>query len=169
MYTYRFTSTINDLLDAEEADTTERTMRRSLRWVVAAIGVAGIVAAIDALRSSPYAWEFVVGLVACGYIVYYFAIASYVRRRSIRRNNPLSTDIALQFREDGIEIELVGQGTYTRGWQELLKFAHARKGTLLYFDDGTVNWIPDRVFRDGEEREAFLVYLRDCCDWADVE
>ncbi len=166
-YKYHFTSTLNDLLDAEEADATRTAGRRSLRWVVAGIGAGGVFSAIHQLSTSHVGWYSIAGLVVGSYIVYSSVLVTYVRRRRIRRDNPPSVDIALRFGEGGVQVELVGYGTYERKWTELVKFADAAKGVLLYFDDGTVNWLPNRIFRDKAEKRALLGLLRSSQDQQD--
>lgn len=161
MYKYRFTSTVQDLLDAEEADATERSgLRKILRWAVAVICATGVVAAIEAFISLGYRIEQLIWLVLGSYGVYYFVLSGYVRRHRIRKRNAPSMDISVEFQEDCIEIAVSDYGTYKRDWCELLSYVNAAKGVLLHFRDGTVNWLPNRVFRDMEEKRELIEFIR---------
>lgn len=161
MYKYEFTSAIRDLLDAEEADATRTTdLRRSLRWAVALLCGALGLASLSALRLPGYSWQPFIPFLLCCYGVYYFVVAGYVRGRRICRGNDPSREVRVEFRDDCLELAVSDYGTYRRDWHELLLFTDAARGVLLYFDDGTVNWLPDRVFRDRTEKKELIEFLK---------
>jgi hypothetical protein len=160
VYQYQFTSTIKDLLDAEDADATERSVRKSLRWAIAVIGAAAVVTAVEEFILMGLSIQPVMRLLLGGYAVYYFAVARYWKRREIRRQNASSLDVAFEFRDTYLEIRASENGTYKREWNELLDVKLAARSVLLYFADGTVNWLPNRVFRDKAEKMELVQFLR---------
>ncbi len=160
MYKYQFTSTVEDLLEAEEAEITARSARAPFRWVIALLGVAWLVSGILAFDWSNPGWRPVVWLLLGIGIIYYFIVRPYLRRSRIKEDNAPEQALALEFYDDYMKLEVSGVGEYTRKWEELVEFIDARKGVIFYFSDGVVNWIPDRVFADGEERNRFVEFIQ---------
>ena len=160
MYRYQFTSTIDDLLEAEEADMTTSTVRRWMRWVVAIIGLFIIIHGLLYCGSRGHCWRALPPVIGGSLLLYYIFVRSCVRRRRIRKENAPSLELTLEFRDDCLQIDASGLGTFRREWSELLDFRNATRGILLYFDDGIVNWLPNRVFEDRTGKEAFVDFLR---------
>lgn len=158
-YRYRFTSTLRDLLEAEEADMTANTIQGWMRWTISFIGLVMIVTGLLELGSLANCW--IASLRALGgcFLLYYFLIKSYVRRFRIRKNNDASQELVLEFCAEYLRIEASGQGTFRREWNELYDFKDAARGVLLYFDDGIINWLPNRVFEDRAEKTALVEFL----------
>ncbi len=160
MYKYQFTSTVEDLLEAEEAERTARSARVPFRWVIALLGVTWLVAGVLAFDWSNPSWRPVVWLLLGTGVIYYFVVRPYLRRNRIKENNAPEQDLALEFHDDYMKLEVSGVGEFTRKWEELVEFIDARKGVIFYFSDGVVNWVPDRVFADGEERNRFVEFIQ---------
>lgn len=161
MYKYQFTSTVEDLLEAEEAERTARSARAPFRWLIALLGVAWLVAGVFAFDWSNLSWRPVVWLLLGVGVIYCFIFRTYLRRSRIKENNAPQQDIALEFHDDYMKLEISSVGEFTRKWEELVEFIDARKGIIFYFSDGVVNWIPDRVFADGEERNRFIEFIQE--------
>jgi len=160
VYKYQFTSTLEDLLEAEEAERTARLARAPFRWVIALLGVAWLVASVLAFTWSSPSWRTVVWLLLGIGVIYYFVARPYLRRSRINENNAPQQDLDLEFHEDYIKLEISGVGEFTRKWEELVEFIDTPKGIIFCFSDGVVNWIPDRVFADGEERKRFVEFIQ---------
>ncbi len=160
MYKYQFTSTVEDLLEAEEAERTARSARAPFRWVIALLGVAWLVAGVLAFDWSNPSWRPVVWLLLGTGVIYYFVVRPYLRRSRIKENNAPEQDLALEFHDDYMKLGVSGVGEFTRKWEDLVEFIDARKGVIFCFSDGVVNWIPDRVFADGEERNRFVEFIQ---------
>ncbi len=160
MYKYQFTSTVEDLLEAEEAERAACSARARFRWVIALLGVAWLVAGVLAFDWSNPSWRPVVWLLLGVGVIYYFVVRPYLRRSRIKENNAPQQDLILEFHDDYMKLEVSGVGKFTRKWEELVEFVDARKGIIFYFSDGVVNWIPDRVFADGGERNRFIEFIQ---------
>ncbi len=160
MYKYQFTSTVEDLLEAEEAERTGRLARAPFRWVIVLLGVAWLVAGVLAFDWSNPSWRPIVWMLLGTGVIYYFIIKSYFRRRQIKEYNASQQDLVLEFHDTYIKLEVSGVDEFTRKWEDLVEFINARKGIIFYFSDGVVNWIPNRVFADREERNRFINFVQ---------
>ena len=160
MYKYQFNSKVADLLDAEEAERAAHLARAPFRWVIALLGIAWLIAGVLALDWSNPNWRPVVWLLLGAGVIYSLFARPYIRRRRIKRNNAPQQDIALEFYDDYMKIEVKGVGEFTRKWEELVEFIVARKGLICCFSDGIMNWIPNRAFSDEEERNRFIEFIQ---------
>jgi hypothetical protein len=159
MYKYQFVSTIADLLDAEEAERTLKSMRASFRWLVAILGVVWLAIGIIAFDFNDPIWRPIVWMLIGVLLVYFFAVKPYSKRRRIRRSNAPKEDLTLDFGDDCIKLIIGSIGVVTRKWEEFGDFADTKKGILFYFNDGIVNWLPNRVFANGNEKSNFIEFL----------
>lgn len=160
MQSFKFTSTVDDLLDAEDADMTERTgLRRSLRYAASTLAAVWALSGLLVVGLQRYGWAPFIWTLLGGLVVYYLVGRSYLSRRRIRLSNPPSADIVAEFRVDQMQIDVAGHGTYRREWDELVQFRNTAQGILLYFSDGTVNWLPARAFGSGEEKQSLVDLL----------
>lgn len=160
MYKYQFTSTVEDLLEAEEAERTAHSVRLPFRWAIALLGVVWLVAGVIAFEWSDPGWRPVVWLLLGIGVIYYFVIKPYLRRSQIKESNAPQQDLALEFNDDFIILGIRGTGEFTRKWEELVEFIDTRKGVIFYFSDGVVNWLPSRVFTENNERNKFIEFLK---------
>ncbi|OGT20134.1 MAG: hypothetical protein A2V90_06695 [Gammaproteobacteria bacterium RBG_16_57_12] len=160
MYRYQFTSTVEDLLEAEEAERSSRSVRAPFRWVAVAFGVTWLVIGIVAFDFTKLSWRPIVWILLGIGILYFFAIKPYLKRSRIKKNNAPRQDLTLEFGDDCLKFEISDVGNFTRRWEELAGFVDTDKGILFYFNDGIVNWIPNRVFADKAERDNFIEFLQ---------
>lgn len=160
MYKYQFVSTVEDLLEAEEAERTYRSARAPFRWIIALLGVAWLTMGVLAFDWSTPSWRPVVWLFLGVGVIYYFVVKPYARRNRIRKSNARQQDVAIEFYDEIIKISISGIGDFTRKWEDLVEFIDTHKGIIFYFSDGVVNWIPERVLSDKEERNKFIDFLQ---------
>lgn len=161
MYKYQFTSTIEDLLEAEEVERTARSARAPFRWGITLLGAVWLVAGVLAFDWDNPSWRPVIWLLLGVGVIYYFVIRPYVRRSRIKENNEPQQDLVLEFRDDCIKLDITGVGEFTRKWDELVESIDAYKGIIFYFSDGVVNWMPNRVFSDEGERSKFIEFIQE--------
>lgn len=135
--------------------------RAPFRWIIALLGIAWLVAGVMVFDWSNPTWRPVVWLFLGIAVVYYFAIRPYMRRSRIKKGNAPQQDLALEFHDEGIKLDISGVGDLTRKWEELVEFVDSQKGVIFYFNDGVVNWLPDRVFPDEVERNKFIEFLHE--------
>lgn len=159
MYRYQFKSTIEDLLAAEEADRIVHSVRAPFLWTIVLLGIAWLAAGVVAFDWSNPTWRPAVWVLLGIAVIYYFVIRLYIRRSRIKKGNAPQQDLVLEFHDDGINLGISGLGDLTRKWEELVEFVDSKKGIIFYFNDSVVNWLPDRVFRDKEERKKFIEFL----------
>jgi hypothetical protein len=157
MYKYQFTSTIKDLLDAEKADRSERSVHAPFRWIIILLGSAWLMIGIITL-SHPNT-KSVLWILLGVLTLYFFSIKPYVNRQRIRKSNSASQDITLEFDDNRLVIQIKNIGEFIRKWEELNGFVDTDKGFIFYFDDGVVNWLPNRVFVSDLDRKNFKEFL----------
>jgi hypothetical protein len=160
MFRYQFTSTVEDLLEAEEAERTARSVRASFRWLIVIFGVAWLVIGVIAFDFNKPVWRPIVWVLIGLGILYFFAIKPYFTRSRIKQNNAARQDLILEFDDDSLRLQISGVGSFTRRWEEFTGFTDTNKGILFYFSDGIVNWIPNRVFSGTSERNNFIEFLK---------
>ncbi len=167
LYRYQFTSTVEDLLDTEEADMIEKTgMRRSLRWFVSFFGLFMVVCGLIGFART-LGWKYLLVVLSGSILLYSYFIESFVTRRRIRETNDSSQELTLEFNDDYLLTEAIGKGTSKRNkreWSELADIKTAKRGVLLYFYDGDLNWLPNRVFMGTAEKAAFAQYIKSRVD-----
>ena len=158
MYRYEFTSTVDDLLEAEEA---ERSflMRAPFRWAIVALGAVWLAAGIVAITMHP-TWRPFVWTCLGMWVLYYFVYLPRRRRRRIIGNNAARQDLTVEFADEGVSLEISGVGQFARQWGELAGITDTDKGILFYFSDGVKNWLPNRVFANKNERSNFVGFLK---------
>lgn len=162
VYQYQFTSTVEDLLEAEEAERTARTARAPFRWFVVLFGFAWVLLGLLAFDFSNPSWRPLIWLLIGSAIIYYFAVRPYLRRKKIRINNDPQQNLVLEFYDDCIKVEGGGSDRLTRRWDELLEFLDTPKGVLFYFNDGFISWLPRRVLPEGKDaHNAFIRFLQE--------
>jgi hypothetical protein len=162
-YTFTFTSTQRDLLDAFEAYRRQRTgMRPWARGLFAILGLmwlAGAVAVlVTGLRTDAW-WQGPAWLILGVMLSWSFLVRPFLVRRRIRASNSSSQHVLLMFNDARIEIELEGVGQHWRPWSELVIVVRATKGIGLGFHDGTFNWIPQRALDETGQRKSFEQFL----------
>lgn len=160
MYKYTFTSTVQDLLDAEEAERTARTFRAPFRWIMIAFGIAWLIAGLLAVDWSNLTLRPIFWLLLGLCIVYYFVIRPYGRRRRIKARNAKHQDIVVELSRDHIKIEVSDVGNFTRSWEELVEFIETKRGLIFCFSDNVVNWMPVRVFPNEEKKNNLVGFVK---------
>lgn len=162
-FSFRFTSTHEDLLDAYAAQQRERSgMRPWVRACVIGLGfmwLAGVVAfAPKAIREGKAVLP-VIWLLLGGMIVWKFLVQPILKRRRIRTTTPPAQPLVLDFTDSGLHIEAEGVGVFDRAWAEFVIIEPAEKGVAMAFTDGMVHWLPNRIFRTPDERQALIDYV----------
>lgn len=163
-FSIEYTSTWDDLVQAFEADRISRRSRAD-RWVLIVFGWGWVMLAIVAwlkvfpqIRANPW-WQPFLPLAAGAGILWYQVAEPFLRKRQIRANNPASQNLKLVVQSDGIQIQAEGIGTFQRTWDELADAINAKRGVLIHFTDGIVNWLPRRVFQDEQMQERLHAFL----------
>lgn len=160
MYKYKFTTTVDDLLTAENESRSAQFARTSFCWVTSSFGMILIVSGILSYifynqNLKPIIW------ICIGYfIIYYFFIKIYTYRNKVKRNNYQKQDISIEFYNNYINIHSDNNGNLIRRWENLIEFVELKKGIIFYFDDGVINWLPNRVFLDKQEQADFIAFLK---------
>ena len=162
-FSFRFTSTHEDLLDAYAAQQRLRSgMRPWVRACVVGLGfmwlAGGVAFAPKAIREG-HVWQPVVWFFLGGVVVWKFLLHPILKRRRIRATTPPTQPLVLDFTDSGIHVEAEGVGVFDRGWVEVDGIESAEKGVAMGFTDGMVHWLPNRVFRATDERQAFVSYV----------
>lgn len=158
MYRYAFVSTLPDLLDAHEAQLTERTgVRRWIRLFPLGMGWAWLLGAVLTLTADDVRLhQSVVWFLLGSVVLYWFQVKPLRERRAIRAQNAERQPVELAMDETGLRAAVEGVGELTRAWTELVEVRGAKRGVSLIFDDGTVNWLPNRVFEQPADKRRFV-------------
>jgi hypothetical protein len=162
-FSFRFTSTHQDLLDAYAAQQRSRSgMRPWIRACVVGFGfmwLAGVVAFAPKAFREGKAWQPIVWFFLGTIIVWKFLVQPILRRRRIRSTTPPDQPLSLDFTDAGIHIEAEGVGVFDRVWAEVDGIVAAEKGVVMGFTDGRAHWLPNRLFRAADDRQAFISYV----------
>jgi hypothetical protein len=167
-FTFELTSTHRDLIDGLDAD---RTARTGMRWWARA-GVAGMGllwlfgSLVVMLRDKPArpSWLPFVWLLLGSLITWQFIVQPRLAAWSIRRKNVAAQHVKLVFDASGISATIAGEGDFHRPWRELEVFHVAKKGIMFGFEGSPLHWLPNRVFTDAAQRDAFIEYVTQTLD-----
>ncbi|MGA2854155.1 MAG: hypothetical protein ABSE90_08505 [Verrucomicrobiota bacterium] len=162
-YRISFTSTNEDLIQAFEAEKTAVSgMRRGVRWLIIGMGwmwLFGAVAFFAGYLKDRQWWLPLIWLTLGVSILWSNVVRPFLRRRHIRETAPAAQDLTLEFTNGGIHIEAPGAGVFDRAWDELDGARNCDEGVLVYFIDGTVDWLPRRVFQNDATKNALHAFL----------
>jgi hypothetical protein len=104
-------------------------------------------------------WLPIIWLVLGVSILWSNVVRPFMKRRHIRETAASSQELKLEFTQDGIHIEAPGAGVFDRTWDELDGVRSCDEGMLVYFTDGSVDWMPRRVFPDDATKNALHAFL----------
>jgi hypothetical protein len=166
-FSFRFTSTHEDLLDAYAAQQRERSgMRPWMRACLAGLGfmwLAGAVASAPKAVREEQAVLPVIWLSLGSIIVWKFLLQPIFKRRHIRSTTPPAQPLVLEFTDSGLHVEAEGVGVFDRAWVEFVLIEPAEKGVAMTFTmtftDGMVHWLPNRIFSAPNQRQALIDYV----------
>ncbi len=156
-YKFNFTSTHKDLIDSYKAMRNARSGLSS--WSRGAILLLGLMWLLGFIFISPEDVDFTKSLIwfALGlFIVWNIVIKPYLEIKHIKESNEPEQAINLVFTDDYIEAISEEGERFTRKWDEVEAFQGFRKGVLIGFSDGIVNWLPLRVFESHEHKKQFV-------------
>jgi hypothetical protein len=162
-FTFRFTSTHDDLLDGFDAYRTARTgMRHWARMLVVALGflaLAGFVMVLVTGQRPHKTWQPFVWLVLGLFLLWHFLVKPSIMKRRLRSTTASSQEVSVSFTDSGLDILVSGMGHFHRSWDELSQVIQQPKGIAMAFDDGTAHWLPNRVFENTQQQAAFNAFL----------
>ena len=159
-YRISFTSTREDLVQAFEAERTAVTgMRRGVRWGIIGMGWMWLLGGVVFWHHTRQWWLPLIWLALGVSILWCNVARPFMKRRHIRKTAAASQELTLEFKDDGIHIEAPGVGTFDRTWEELDGTRNCDEGLLVYFTDGTVDWLPRRVFTNDAVKTALHAFL----------
>jgi hypothetical protein len=158
VFSYQFTSTAHDLLEAESVESHHNIAKPLYCWPVLLLGILFFAVGVATFVSSPN-WQSSAWIFIGTTIIYFFAVKRLVRRHTIKQNNSSPRLLEITFTNDSIISDVDGLGKFTRTWEELSGYLDTRKGILFCFRDGVVNWLPNRVFTSVSERERFSEFV----------
>ena len=150
-YSFSFTCTTEDLLDAQAAHATLTSALRPLFRIPLVI--------LGLLWASGPIWALVLPTVtfSIGGLIMWFAgcaivwqnlVRPILDRRRIKKDPIKQENVVVEFGDEGITINAPPATQIARPWAEVVDAVSFRKGLLLRFTDGVVNWLPRRVFPD---------------------
>ena len=161
MYTFEFSSTVADLLQAESAERALNVGRPLFRWAGLGFGALFLWLAIWMFETTPHKWPRALIALGIGAIcLLKFGVEPVRARFAIRTRNAPSEHLVLMFAEDGISNRLPNGQILHRDWKELLGMTDTANGVLFYFSDGMKNWLPERVFASPAHRQEFIAYAQ---------
>lgn len=161
-YKFSFVSTTQDLLEAHEAHRTAASgMRPVFRWAVIAMGVVWVLGAVLAWGSVDQWWLPLIWLLLGSGILWRYVLKPSRVRRNIQESNSPSQPVELVFDTHRMTIDAAGVGRFEREWTELAGVRNTRMGILVYFTDGIVNWLPNRLFRNEAEKASLCSFVEE--------
>lgn len=165
MFQYTFISTVTDLLDSDEACRSFRLGRYPFRLLILLLGIVWFIAGIISFDLSNFSGRSAIWFLLGGSVIFYFFINPIIIRLRIQKTK--NEKLFIIFDNEQIVISFSDNNKTIRNWGELIKFIDAKKGIVFYFDDGVINWLPNRVFNNKEERDSFIAFLKNKKDEID--
>jgi hypothetical protein len=160
-FSFSFTSTHRDLLDAFDAERTARTgMRSWARGALAALGLMwllGFVWAVSGRQEVRSPWLPLIWLIFGATLTWKLIVQPLLTARTIRRETPPEQQVMLTFGDAGIDVTAADH--FHRAWNELAVMHPAGKGIIFGFQDGMLHWLPNRAFANPTERDALIEYV----------
>jgi hypothetical protein len=134
-------------------------MRGWARFLVALYGLVFLAGLPLALFDGAQVrwWQVVIWLAIGGGISWSFVAKPELIRHRLRRV-PVQS-ISVQMSDEGITAQVEDTEPVRRYWGELAGILAARRGLGIGFRDGTISWLPERVFESSGHRaevEAFI-------------
>ena len=160
-FDFTFTSTHQDLLDSYDAYRTARTgMRPWVRGALITFAILWLLAALAVVTAGVDSWWQAVAWLGIPTLVLYFLLLKpRLAKQHIRRSNPPTQEVGISFTDAGVDIRVVGAISYQRSWNEVAQVIHASKGIVIIFTDAAANWLPNRIFKDSQERAALAEFI----------
>jgi hypothetical protein len=106
-----------------------------------------------------HTWQAVVWTVLGVGLVWFFLLRPIRDGRRLRKTSQPTEPLTANFNESGIHLEAEDIGDFDRTWADTLTIEPGAKGVLFRFTDETGHWLPNRVFQNSEERQAFVNYV----------
>ena len=161
-HSFSFTSTTEDLLDAHAAHATlSGGVRPVLRIPLLFLGLLWVSVPLwnIVFRTADVGVGSVVMLLPDCAIVWRYLIRPILDRQRIKGDPIRRQDVQLEFGETGITVNTPPAPQFTRPWADMAGAFPCKKGLLIIFTSGVVNWLPKRVFSDGvsmAELQSFI-------------
>lgn len=160
IFSYRFVMSSKDVQDANEAYMSSKSgMRRIYRLVMALFGAMWLAGGVASYLQSGANWKLVFGLTLGIPTLYWFGVHPFLRRITLRRLNGGSVSWEFDAAPEGVGMRKGNSDWVRRQWSDLRAVHINRKGVLCWFSSNDLAWIPNRVFRDKEEKKEFSRFL----------
>jgi hypothetical protein len=162
-FSFRFTGTHQDLLDAYAAQ--QRSRSGMCPWVRACViglgfmWLAGTVAFAPQAFREGHAWQPIVWFFLGSIIIWKFLVQPILVKRRIRTATPSAQSLALDVTDSGIRVEADGVRVLDRIWAQFDGIEPAEDGVVIRFTNGMIYRLPNRVFRADDQRQAFISYV----------
>ena len=158
---FSFTNTTSDLLDAHRAFAAQAVRARLFfRFVAILFGLIWACAPLWIFvfhTTDLTVANLVIWLGGCT-IVWRRLIRPFLDRRRIKHIAPAEQEVRVDFAESEVRIVVSG-GEFVRSWGEFERAVACKKGLLISFEDGSVNWIPARAFAGTGEMKSLAMFI----------
>jgi hypothetical protein len=160
-YQFHFTETASDAMDAYDAVRTASTgMRSWARFLAAALGLFFLFGVAIAIASPSKVswWQFAIWLGIGSGAAWRFIVEPGAIRRRLRKSPAQPIDVGVS--DVGITARVGVQEPVQRYWGELAGVLPASRGLAIGFRDGTISWLPERVFANPAARIELEAFIR---------
>ncbi|MHC9510641.1 hypothetical protein [Kangiella sp. M94] len=156
-YSFKYVSTHKDLIDSYNA---VRNASSGLSgWSRGLILLLGLMWLLGFIFLAPRAnniWQPLVWLGLGIFIVWKIAIKPHLEKKYIKETNESEQEVNLEINDVEIKATYPSGEYLSRKWEELEAFQGFKKGVLMGFSDGTLTWLPLRVFNGKKEKNKFI-------------
>ena len=156
-YKFEFNSTHQDLIDSYTA--VKNSTSGLSDWSRGAILILGFMWLVGFIFLAPKTdnmYQAIIWLVLGVFIIWKVGFKPYLEKKHIKDTNDENQKVALLINNEGITA--FSQDGHSRlvKWENIEIIESAKKGIFIGFDDGLVNWLPNRLFSNKNERNEFI-------------
>jgi hypothetical protein len=157
---FALTDTTKDLLDAHSAHLTlTSSVRTILRPFYIGLGLLWASSPLFLLEAEGWRQGFRLLMFPVGcFIVWQNLIHPWWQRRQIKRL-PAEAQLKIAFFDNRIKILNEDGSAHERSLSEVASLHLAKRGLLFVFTDGSINWLPRRVFANHTEMKQFAEFI----------
>lgn len=159
-FRYCYTSTIDDILNAQKANWRGKTgIRGAFRILITILSVGFLAGGILFWGHTENKMQPIIWLVMGGVIFLIYVVKPFLQCQRIRKQNPKEQSLTLCIDDEGIKVEAQSVGNLVRRWDEIGSIQQVKEGLLFHFKDGIVNLLPKRVFQRTNEAAELLKFI----------
>ena len=156
-YKFEFISTHRDLIDSYIA--VKNSNSGLSGWSRTAVLILGIMWLLGFILLTPTAdnlFQPLIWLLLGVSIIWYIGVKPYLEKKHIKEVNDEEQNVKLLVNDHGITAIDESDQQRCIEWKNVEVIENAKKGIFIGFDDGLINWLPNRLFANKKQKKRFI-------------